>query len=76
MLGRSYFSHKQLHKKNTSEIQDMLMNEHGVNWNDLENWKRRGMCVSLNEIGADEDIPLFTADRDYIIDHMKVKDDE
>jgi tRNA(His) guanylyltransferase len=42
MLARHYFSHKQLHGKNGSEKQDMLMLEKGVNWNDLDPWKKRG----------------------------------
>jgi len=45
MLGRAYFSHKQLHAKNNSQIQDILMLEKGVNWNDIETWKKRGTCV-------------------------------
>jgi len=45
MLGREYFSHKELHKKNNSQIQDMLMLEKGVNWNDMDTWKKRGTCV-------------------------------
>lgn len=44
MLGRHYFSHKEMHKKNVSNIQDMLMESHGVNWNDLDTWKKRGSC--------------------------------
>ena len=31
MLGRAYFSHKELHNKNGSQIQDMLMLEKGIN---------------------------------------------
>ena len=47
MLGRAYFSHRQLHSKSNSEVQDMLMAEHGVNWNDMETWQKRGSCVYL-----------------------------
>ena len=67
MLARHYFSHKQLHKKNVSNIQDMLMLEHGVNWNDIDTWKKRGTCVynDFNLI-VDEDIPIFTKGREYI----------
>ncbi len=74
MLGRSKFSHKELHGVNNSGIQDKLMAEHNINWNDLDTWKRRGMCVlpskcsysSVSPVFVDEEIPLFTADRDYI----------
>jgi len=41
MLAQYHFSHHQLHGKSTSQIQDMLMQEHGINWNDTSpNWKR------------------------------------
>jgi len=63
MLGRAHFSHKQMHKKNTSDIHDML-HEIGINWNDLETWKRRGACIKGGEY--DGDIPIFSANRSYI----------
>lgn len=78
MLGRHYFSQKQLHKKNCSQIQDMLMEEHGVNWNDVKTVFKRGSCcikkdVELSETltrrkwTVDTEIPVFTGDgRDYI----------
>jgi len=46
MLGRHYFSHREMHEKNVSNIQDMLMEDHCVNWNDLATWKKRGTCVT------------------------------
>ena len=64
MLGRSHFSHKELDRKSNDKVQEMLFEEHGVNWNDLESWKRRGSCVT--RYGHDDDIPLFTQDRNYI----------
>lgn len=45
MLAQSQFSHRQLHGKDGSAMQDMLMRERGVNWNDLPTWQRRGWCV-------------------------------
>jgi tRNA(His) guanylyltransferase len=45
MLGRAYFSHNQLNNKNGSQIQDMLMLQHGVNWNDLPAKFKRGSYV-------------------------------
>jgi len=73
MLGRFYFSHKEMHKKNVSNIQDMLMLEHDVNWNDIDTWKKRGSAVwrikdprGLSQIIIDEEIPIFTQDRNYI----------
>lgn len=58
MLARHYSSHNQLHKKNNSNIQDMLMLERCVNWNDLDAWKKRGTCVTA-KVGIDEEIPYL-----------------
>ena len=77
MIGRKYFSHKQLHGKNNSEVQDMLMLEHGVNWNDYAVWKKRGACVNREEDGfyPDNSIPIFTQNRNYIERHLEAPDD-
>jgi len=46
MLARAHFSHKQLHKKNNNEIQDMLMSlDPPINWNDLPTHLKRGACI-------------------------------
>ena len=79
-LGQSKFSHKELHKKNTSDIQEMLHNSHGINWNNCEVWKRRGWSVIRKSyevvegdntsvrstVESDWNIPTFSQDRDYI----------
>lgn len=50
MLARSYFSHKQLNGKSTSQMQDMLMLEHSVNWNDLDTHLKRGVCIIKKDV--------------------------
>lgn len=45
MAGHHYFSNAQLHKKNTSEIQEMLWSQHNVNWNDYPTFFKRGTYV-------------------------------
>lgn len=68
MLGQAYFTQKQLHKKNCSEIMDMLVNEKGVNWNDLDVYKKRGStCYKIEEKGKnkwslDLNMPILTDD--------------
>jgi len=42
MAARVYYSHKQLHKKNGKDMQEMLF-EKGVNWNDYPANFKRGM---------------------------------
>lgn len=45
MVGQANFSHKELQNKSCSDIQDMLMTQRGVNWNDLPTYLKRGSCV-------------------------------
>lgn len=44
MVGQANFSHKELHKKSRNDIQDMLMTQKGINWNDLPTYQKRGSC--------------------------------
>jgi len=68
-LAQSKFSHKQLHKHSCNQLQEKLFQEKGINWNDIDVWKKRGACVIKDEKGnwiVDVNIPEFTQDRDYI----------
>lgn len=44
MVGQANFSHKELQNKSCNEIQDMLMTQKGINWNDLPIYQKRGSC--------------------------------
>lgn len=69
MLGRSEFSHKELHKKSCDDIQEMLFTQKNINYNDISTYKKRGSCCYYNtEQGyiLDKEIPIFTQDRNYI----------
>lgn len=69
MVGQANFSHKQLHKKNCNDIQDMLHEEKGINWNDFPTTQKRGSCCIKGEHGwdIDNEIPIFKGEgRDYI----------
>ena len=44
MVGQANFSHKELHGKSCNQIQDMLMTQKGVNWNDYPIYQKRGSC--------------------------------
>jgi len=74
MLGQYHFSHSDLYGKNVSQVQDLLMNEKGINWNNLDCWKKRGSCFHTN-LPLDEnetvdpiinEIPIFSQDRNFI----------
>ncbi len=47
MLAQSMYSHKELHKKNQSDMQEMIYQK-GLNWNDLSFEKKRGSFVVKN----------------------------
>lgn len=43
-VGQAYFSHKELNNKTCNNIQEMLWQEHGINWNDFSVECKRGSC--------------------------------
>lgn len=49
MVGQANFSHKELHKKSRNDIQDMLMTQKGINWNDFPIYQKRGSCCIKEE---------------------------
>ena len=44
MVGQANFSHKELQNKSCNQIQDMLMEQKGINWNNLPIYQKRGSC--------------------------------
>ena len=83
MTGQAHFSHKQLHKKNCNEIQEMLFQEKGINFNNLPTAQKRGSCAiketylkgetERNRWVADLEIPIFSQDRNYVEKWTTVK---
>ena len=55
MVGQANFSHKELQNKSCNMIQDMLMTQKGINWNDLPTYQKRGSCVIREEYWVDKD---------------------
>jgi len=49
MAARHYYSHNQVFKKNTSDLQEMLFQK-GVNWNDYPNFFKRGMFIVKRKV--------------------------
>ena len=54
MVGQANFSHKELQNKTCSNIQDMLMEQKGINWNDFPTHQKRGTCVIKEEYQSPE----------------------
>lgn len=85
MAGHTYFSHSQLERKSCSDIQDMLMLEKGINWNNYPTVFKRGCCCVKRVMGevetsrgkwvVDEEIPIFKGEgRRYVEDLVYVGD--
>ena len=55
MVGQANFSHKELQNKSCNDIQDMLMIQKGINWNDLPTYQKRGSCCVRNKIVIESD---------------------
>ena len=67
-LAQANFSHKSLQGLNVNQVQDKLVNEKGINWNDQPTEFKRGTCCIKTEEGwkIDKEIPVFTEDRNYV----------
>ena len=54
MVGQANFSHKELQNKSCNQIQDMLMEQKGINWNNLPIYQKRGSCCIKIKTQIDE----------------------
>ncbi len=72
MFGHFHFGHKKLHKKSNKDILDLLIEEKHINWNSEHTWKKRGTVIRKddNSFVLDEQIPIFSTDRDYIEQYL------
>lgn len=76
MVAQANFPHKQLQNLNGKQMQDKLMLEKGVNWNDIPVWQKRGVCITKqyynkgeavrSKWDVDHETPVFSQDRDYV----------
>ena len=79
-VAQANFSHKQLEGKNCNELQEMLRQEKGINWNDYPTHLKRGSCcvkltytlevdgkdVQRSEWVIDNEIPIFSQNTWYV----------
>ena len=77
MVGQANFSHKELQNKTCNDIQDMLMLQKGINWNNFPVDCKRGVaCIKVNtesndalrcEWKIDKNMPMLKGDdRNYL----------
>lgn len=74
MVGQANFSHKELHKKSRNDIQDMLMTQKGINWNDFPTYQKRGSCCikeeyAVNDNGEEVEVDCVT-DVDELVESV------
>lgn len=79
-VAQANFSHKQLEGKNCNELQEMLWQEKGINWNDYPTHLKRGSCcvkstytlevdgkdVQRSKWVIDNEIPIFSQNTCYV----------
>lgn len=69
MLAQAHFLQKQLQGRKREELMDMLVQQKGVNWNDLPTTRKRGSCCYRKNLGGirpkwflDTEMPILTSD--------------
>ena len=66
MVGQANFSHNELQGKSCNIIQDMLLTQRGINWNNYPTCWKRGVAWKKN-IGIDYEMPILKGeDRKYV----------
>ena len=73
-VGQANFSQKELHGQSCNNIQDMLMTQKGINWNDYATTLKRGSCCikvddGLTEYDEAGNICGYTQRSKWIIDN-------
>lgn len=76
MLGQANFSHNELQGKSCNDIQDMLMLNKNINFNDMPTQFKRGTACFKKALGwhLDYEMPIITQDRDYVEKHIHIKE--
>ena len=73
MWSREYFSHKELNHVTCKQMQEMMFQKTGINFDKLPVQQKRGICIYKEytkdldiEWKVDREPPQFTKDRNYI----------
>lgn len=78
-LAQAYFSPKELHGKNGSQMQDMLMEKYSINWNNLSIPEKRGTAIIKNGEGnwiIDDEMPILRGEgREYLESRIYFEDE-
>ena len=84
-LSLSYFSHKQIQNLKCNELQNKLLTEKDVNWNDESTVHKRGTCaykvIDNEELQShkwilDYEMPILTEDRKFVYSKIIFPEDD
>ena len=79
-LGQAWFKHKELDGKNTNQVQDMLFEKYGINWNNLSTVEKRGTAIIKDENEKwfiDEEMPILKGEgRNYVESRIIFEDED
>jgi tRNA(His) 5'-end guanylyltransferase len=76
MVGQANFSHTELQGKSCNEIQDMLHEQRGINWNDFPTRWKRGIAWTKTN-GTDYEMPILKGEnRKYVDDEVWFVEEE
>lgn len=72
MVGHANFSQKDLHCKSCNEIQDMLHEYKGINWNDFSTELKRGSACLRGDKGwyVDHEMPILKGENREYVDRL------
>ena len=71
--GQYYFSQKELHRKTTKDILEMLKTEKGVSWETMPICAQRGTCCYKNEDGVwvlDKTMPILKGEGRELLERL------
>lgn len=69
MAARAHFSHKQCDEKNVAELQEMLFQVYGINWNDYPTRWKRGVAWT-KDAGIDYEMPMLKGESRAYVDNL------
>ena len=78
-LGQAHFKHKELQGKSTNQVQDMLFQKYGINWNNLSTVEKRGTAVIKDENDKwfiDEEMPILMGEGRKYVESRIIFNDE
>ncbi len=78
-VAQSLYSHKELQGINTKELQNKMLTEKRVNWNNFKTAEKNGVAAIKDSEGKwfiDELTPIFSEDRNYIERLVRIEDEK